>query len=58
MPFWRTASAGLAGTEASEPTTTTTTTTTTTRPAAAPSSSDELQQRLQRLHMWRPVTLA
>ena len=57
MPFWRTASAGLAGTEASEPTTTTTTTTT-TRPAAAPSSSDELQQRLQRLHMWRPVTLA
>jgi len=57
MPFWRAAStAGPAtATERAEPATTITTT---ARAAAGPSSSDALQQRLQRLQMWRPVALA
>ena len=56
MPFWRAAStAGPAtATKPTEPATTTTT----ARAAAGPSSSDALQQRLQRLQMWRPVALA
>ena len=57
MPFWRAASTvgPATATERAEPATTITTT---ARAAAGPSSSDALQQRLQRLQMWRPVALA